>query len=67
MKKNYAAIAELLRHFWSCFPVRTPQLEEKVEQVFLFFYFIALCIEILRLIQYTPGILPVTGTSEGLS
>ena len=28
--RHQAAIAELLRHFWSCFPVRTPQLEEKV-------------------------------------
>lgn len=28
--RHQAAIAELLRHFWNCFPVRTPQLEEKV-------------------------------------
>ena len=28
--RHQAAIAELLRHFWSCFPARTPQLEEKV-------------------------------------
>ncbi|XP_078586685.1 general transcription factor IIH subunit 1-like [Branchiostoma floridae x Branchiostoma japonicum] len=26
----YAALAELLRHFWQCFPVTTPALEEKV-------------------------------------
>lgn len=30
MKKNYLSLAELLRHFWSCFPIKTPQLEEKV-------------------------------------
>ena len=30
MKKNYVALAELLRHFWFCFPIKTPQLEEKV-------------------------------------
>lgn len=28
--RHQAAIAELLRHFWSCFPVRTAQLEAKV-------------------------------------
>ncbi|XP_072292059.1 general transcription factor IIH subunit 1 [Eucyclogobius newberryi] len=30
LKHLYAAAAELLRHFWSCFPVNTPFLEEKV-------------------------------------
>ena len=24
------AVAELLRHFWACFPILNPQLEEKV-------------------------------------
>ena len=33
MKKNYLAVAELLRHFWSCFPTKTPQLEEKVRRM----------------------------------
>ena len=28
--RHQAAIAELLRHFWACFPVVSPQLEEKV-------------------------------------
>ena len=28
--RHQAAIAELLRHFWSCFPARTAQLEVKV-------------------------------------
>nr|XP_033784474.1 general transcription factor IIH subunit 1 isoform X1 [Geotrypetes seraphini]XP_033784475.1 general transcription factor IIH subunit 1 isoform X1 [Geotrypetes seraphini]XP_033784476.1 general transcription factor IIH subunit 1 isoform X1 [Geotrypetes seraphini]XP_033784477.1 general transcription factor IIH subunit 1 isoform X1 [Geotrypetes seraphini] len=30
MKHLYVAVGELLRHFWSCFPVNTPFLEEKV-------------------------------------
>ncbi|KAM7396827.1 hypothetical protein PAMP_019837 [Pampus punctatissimus] len=29
LKHLYAAAGELLRHFWSCFPVNTPFLEEK--------------------------------------
>ena len=28
--RHTTAVSELLRHFWSCFPARTPQLEEKV-------------------------------------
>ena len=28
--RHQAAVAELLRHFWACFPVVSPQLEEKV-------------------------------------
>ena len=28
--RHQAAVAELLRHFWACFPVLSPQLEEKV-------------------------------------
>lgn len=36
--RHQAAIAELLRHFWACFPpqgftILTPQVEEKVETV----------------------------------
>lgn len=30
MKQLYCALAELLRHFWCCFPTTTQQLEEKV-------------------------------------
>ncbi|XP_075784224.1 general transcription factor IIH subunit 1 [Pelodiscus sinensis] len=30
LKHMYVAVGELLRHFWSCFPVNTPFLEEKV-------------------------------------
>uniref|UniRef100_A0A673AA60 General transcription factor IIH subunit 1 n=1 Tax=Sphaeramia orbicularis TaxID=375764 RepID=A0A673AA60_9TELE len=30
LKHLYAAAGELLRHFWACFPVNTPFLEEKV-------------------------------------
>uniref|UniRef100_A0A4W5PK92 General transcription factor IIH subunit 1 n=1 Tax=Hucho hucho TaxID=62062 RepID=A0A4W5PK92_9TELE len=30
MKHLYTAAGELLRHFWSCFPVNTPFLEEKL-------------------------------------
>ncbi|XP_076304171.1 general transcription factor IIH subunit 1-like isoform X2 [Tachypleus tridentatus] len=30
IKQLYCALFELLRHFWSCFPTTTPQLEEKV-------------------------------------
>ncbi|KAJ8333865.1 hypothetical protein SKAU_G00411840 [Synaphobranchus kaupii] len=30
LKHLYMAAGELLRHFWSCFPVNTPFLEEKV-------------------------------------
>lgn len=33
LKHLYVAVGELLRHFWSCFPVNTPFLEEKVEPV----------------------------------
>ena len=33
--RHQMAIAELLRHFWSCFPARTPQLEAKVSDVTL--------------------------------
>lgn len=33
MKKNYLAVAELLRHFWCCFPIKSPQLEEKVRRM----------------------------------
>lgn len=33
LKHLYAAAGELLRHFWSCFPVNTPFLEEKVTSV----------------------------------
>lgn len=29
----HACLAELLRHFWSCFPPITPDLEEKVKQL----------------------------------
>ena len=28
--RHYSAVNELLHHFWSCFPTRTPQLEQKV-------------------------------------
>jgi len=28
--RHYGAVTELLRHFWACFPTRTPQLEQKV-------------------------------------
>lgn len=30
LKHLHVAVAELLRHFWSCFPINTPFLEEKV-------------------------------------
>uniref|UniRef100_A0A671K965 General transcription factor IIH subunit 1-like n=1 Tax=Sinocyclocheilus anshuiensis TaxID=1608454 RepID=A0A671K965_9TELE len=30
LKHLYTAAGELLRHFWSCFPINTPFLEEKV-------------------------------------
>lgn len=33
LKHLYVAAGELLRHFWSCFPVNTPFLEEKVTNV----------------------------------
>ncbi|KAF5405530.1 Transcription initiation factor TFIIH subunit 1 [Paragonimus heterotremus] len=29
----YASAAELLRHFWACFPVTNPQLIEKLERI----------------------------------
>ncbi|XP_065647449.1 general transcription factor IIH subunit 1 isoform X1 [Hydra vulgaris] len=32
-RKNYLSLAELLRHFWSCFPIKTAQLEEKVQRM----------------------------------
>lgn len=33
MRKNYLSVAELLRHFWCCFPIKTPKLEEKVRRM----------------------------------
>ncbi|TNN87026.1 General transcription factor IIH subunit 1 [Liparis tanakae] len=33
LKHLYAAAGELLRHFWSCFPVNTPFMEEKVSKM----------------------------------
>ncbi|XP_062594471.1 general transcription factor IIH subunit 1-like isoform X2 [Saccostrea cucullata] len=30
VKANYSALLELLRHFWTCFPVSSKSLEEKV-------------------------------------
>ena len=30
VKLQYNSLSELLRHFWSCFPVKTQFLEEKV-------------------------------------
>ncbi len=30
LRQHYNAITELLRHFWSCFPVTSTFLEEKV-------------------------------------
>lgn len=30
LKPLYIAVGEFLQHFWSCFPVNTPFLEEKV-------------------------------------
>ena len=33
LQKQYHALSELLRHFWSCFPVKTQQLEEKVNRM----------------------------------
>ena len=36
MRKSYLALAEILRHFWSCFPIKTPQLEEKVNLFFAY-------------------------------
>jgi len=35
LKHLYAAAGELLRHFWSCFPVNTPFMEEKVNDNFI--------------------------------
>lgn len=31
--RHQTAIAELLRHFWSCFPIKTVQLEVKVQKM----------------------------------
>lgn len=33
LRHLYVAVGELLRHFWSCFPVNTPFLEEKVAKM----------------------------------
>ena len=32
LKHLYIAAGELLRHFWTCFPVNSPFLEEKVSE-----------------------------------
>lgn len=37
LHSHYLAIGELLRHFWSCFPARTKQLEEKVLVIIRFY------------------------------
>lgn len=31
--KVYSSAGELFRHFWSCFPPRTPQLKEKLHRM----------------------------------
>ncbi|XP_065890472.1 general transcription factor IIH subunit 1-like isoform X2 [Dysidea avara] len=31
--RHYGAVTELLRHFWACFPTRTPQLEQKLTRM----------------------------------
>ena len=36
LKKLYVSSAELLRHFWSCFPANTPFLQEKVSELVSF-------------------------------
>ena len=33
--RHYSAVNELLRHFWACFPTRTPLLEQKVNHCFI--------------------------------
>ena len=33
MAAIYRSAGELLRHFWTCFPVSTPALEEKVTKM----------------------------------
>ncbi|XP_012674246.1 general transcription factor IIH subunit 1 [Clupea harengus] len=33
LKQLYTAAGELLRHFWTCFPINTPFLEEKAEKM----------------------------------
>ncbi|CAF0737612.1 unnamed protein product, partial [Didymodactylos carnosus] len=33
MQNIYTSLRELLRHFWSCFPPSTPQIEEKIRRV----------------------------------
>lgn len=45
LKHLYAAAGELLRHFWSCFPVNTPFLEEKV---IITIHDVALCSVVTR-------------------
>lgn len=35
--RHQTAVAELLRHFWSCFPTRTAQLEAKVVVILINF------------------------------
>ncbi|XP_065070784.1 general transcription factor IIH subunit 1-like [Rhopilema esculentum] len=32
-KQQYLSLAEVLRHFWSCFPIKSAQLEEKVSRM----------------------------------
>lgn len=36
LKSQYNSLSELLRHFWSCFPVKTQLLEEKVSDLYFF-------------------------------
>ena len=33
IRQNYSAMCELLRHFWSCFPVASKATEEKVQRM----------------------------------
>ena len=46
---HQATVAELLRHFWACFPILTPQLGEKVRLAMQLLFNIALT----RLLLYT--------------
>lgn len=48
LKHLYVAAGELLRHFWSCFPVNTLFLEEKVTDI----HFVSI-IPVTHIFDYT--------------
>ena len=62
---HQATVAELLRHFWACFPILTPQLGEKVRLAMQLLFNIALT-RLLSIYQPLPSLFLPSGTAHVL-